>query len=385
MFFLEKFFTILSSTSIFLWLLLLIQPWQPWRIREYLEANKRSITNYQKQVPITVIIPARNEEEIIEITLEALNKQGQLLDVIVVDDQSTDNTKLVVNNIKMKNLKIELVSGKNLPPGWAGKMWALEQALNRVKTELILILDADIRLHPEMLKTLVEKRYESGARLVSVMVELRMESFWEKLLMPAFVFFFKILYPFKLLNSSNRYVAAAAGGCILTDSSLLHQIGGFSAIKDALIDDCALAKLVKNSGETTWIGLTKNAHSFRAYTTLSSIWKMVKRNAFTQLRSSLLLILICTVLMILAFWVPIISIIASVGATPKFIGIGALVLMLIAYIPTLNFYKRSPFFALLMPVIGTLYLSMTWSSAISYWIGAQSKWKGRTYTRLKRK
>ena len=112
---------------------------------------------------------------------------------------------------------------------------------------------------------------------------------------------------------------------------------------------------------------------------------MVKRNAFTQLRSSLLLILICTVLMILAFWVPIISIIASVGATPKFIGIGALVLMLIAYIPTLNFYKRSPFFALLMPVIGTLYLSMTWSSAISYWIGAQSKWKGRTYTRLKRK
>ena len=212
MFFLEKFFTILSSTSIFLWLLLLIQPWQPWRIREYLEANKRSITNYQKQVPITVIIPARNEEEIIEITLEALNKQGQLLDVIVVDDQSTDNTKLVVNNIKMKNLKIELVSGKNLPPGWAGKMWALEQALNRVKTELILILDADIRLHPEMLKTLVEKRYESGARLVSVMVELRMESFWEKLLMPAFVFFFKILYPFKLSNSSNRYVAAAAGG-----------------------------------------------------------------------------------------------------------------------------------------------------------------------------
>ena len=331
---------------------------------------------------VTIIIPARNEEDVIEHTLKSLDRKGLPLKVLVVDDQSSDNTAHIIKNVSVKNIIIELITGKKLPTGWAGKMWALEQARKKVTSELILLMDADIQLEPYMLESLLKKRSDSGARLVSVMVALRMESFWEKLLMPAFVFFFKILYPFKLSNSRNQLVAAAAGGCILTDSNILDKIGGFGAIKNALIDDCALAREIKQSGETTWVGLTRSANSTRAYKTLNLIWNMIERSAFTQLRSSLSLLLLCTSIMVITFWIPVMCIIISPGIIPKLLGVFVISLMFIAYLPTLNYYHRSPIYGFAMPLIGTLYLLMTWSSAIKFWRGAQSNWKGRIYNRM---
>tara|TARA_Y100001934_G_scaffold283165_1_gene400912 strand:- start:20272 stop:21423 length:1152 start_codon:yes stop_codon:yes gene_type:complete len=372
----------LTSISALLWIILLLQPWQPWRNQECLESDKTIKNNQKLMNSVTIIIPARNEEDVIEHTLKSLDRKGLPLKVLVVDDQSSDNTAHIIKNVSVKNIIIELITGKKLPTGWAGKMWALEQARKKVTSELILLMDADIQLEPYMLESLLKKRSDSGARLVSVMVALRMESFWEKLLMPAFVFFFKILYPFKLSNSRNQLVAAAAGGCILTDSNILDKIGGFGAIKNALIDDCALAREIKQSGETTWVGLTRSANSTRAYKTLNLIWNMIERSAFTQLRSSLSLLLLCTSIMIITFWIPVMCIIISPGIIPKLLGVFVISLMFIAYLPTLNYYHRSPIYGFAMPLIGTLYLLMTWSSAIKFWRGAQSNWKGRIYNRM---
>ena len=362
-----------------LWLIILVLPWQPWRVRERLEPDTAGDVSATRLDALTVLIPARDEAAVIGDTLAALGRQGRGLRVVLVDDRSGDGTAEAARRAAPDSLTLDVCHGAPLEDGWTGKLWALEQGRSRIETPLTLLLDADIALQPGMVGALLRKKEESGAALVSVMAALRMQGRWERLLLPAFVFFFRLLYPFHLANRPSRWVAAAAGGCVLVETSALISIGGFGAIRGALIDDCALARAVKDSGFRTWVGVTRGAASHRTYSTLGAVWQMVARTAYTQLLYSPALLLLCTLLMALAFWAPIAGL---GGPLPAQIagGIG-LVAMALCYLPTVRYYRLAATWTLTMPLIGTLYLAMTWHSALRAWGGRRSEWKGRVYGR----
>jgi hopene-associated glycosyltransferase HpnB len=255
----------------------------------------------------------------------------------------------------------------------------LEQGRQKAVTGLILLLDADIQLERGIVAALKTKLQKEDLGMVSLMAELRMESLWEKLLVPAFIYFFKLVYPFALANNPRVKLGAAAGGCILVRRDALEKIGGFTALQDAIIDDCTLAQKLKSAGYKTWLGLTHSAISLRPYTTLSSIWNMVARSAFTQLRYSVALLLLTTAALLFFYWIPVLGLFSSepMHRLVCAIGLGA---MAVSFLPTLNYYRRGPLWAVLLPVIATLYLLMTWTSAIRYWRGRRAEWKGRVYT-----
>ena len=369
----------LAAAGAALWLSVLALPWQPWRVRERLEPESGHDAAGIGLEDVTVLIPARDETDVIGDTLAALGSQGRGLRVVLVDDRSDDDTAEVARRAAPEVLTLDVHAGAPLAEGWTGKLWALEQGRRRIETPLTLLLDADITLRPGMIRALLAKKEESGAALVSVMAALRMQGGWEKLLLPAFIFFFRLLYPFHLANKPGRRVAAAAGGCVLVETPVLAQIGGFDAIRGALIDDCALARAVKDAGHRTWIGVSRGAESHRAYPILEVVWRMVARTAYTQLRYSPALLLLCTVLMALMFWAPLIGLGGPLAAQVAG-GVG-LVAMAVCYLPTIRYYRLSAAWALTMPLIGTLYLAMTWHSALRDWGGRRSEWKGRVYGR----
>ncbi|MDH3693098.1 MAG: glycosyltransferase [Gammaproteobacteria bacterium] len=369
-------FLVIVAAGALLWLLILILPWQSWRTRESLDAPVEFSLKTDLS-DVTVLIPARNEEKHISRTLSAVMDQGINQKVIVIDDESTDDTAAIVN--QHPGLRdVSLLSGKAIPDGWNGKLWSLQQGLEQVDTPLVLLLDADMELGFGFLAVLREQINSKNADMVSVMASLRMLCFWEGLFMPAFVFFFKLLYPFKLSNSDSRHVAAAAGGCVLIRTEVLRQVGGFENIRNELIDDCALARTVKNSGFRTWTGLTHSAQSVREYNTLSSIWNMVARTAFTQLRYSLGWLLLCTVLMFIGFVAPVFAVFSDHGLV-QVLGIVAWILMMVCYVPTLVYYGLAPIMSFFLPVVGLMFLAMTWTSAIRHWTGNGASWKGRNY------
>ncbi len=359
-----------------LWLALILVPWRPWSTRECLEpGSERAERNLSD---VTVLIPARNEAAVIERTLSALNDQGLGLQVILVDDQSSDETVELAFATLATGWQI--IQGEPLPPGWTGKLWALEQGWRNTKTQLVLLLDADIEVAPRMIRTLKQKLIDEQLDLVSIMAWLRMETFWEKLLAPAFIYFFKLLYPFSLGNSPRSDLGVAAGGCILVRADALRRTGAFLSIRDAIIDDCSLAGSVKRSGGRTWTGLSHSVRSHRSYVRLSGFWEMIERTAFTQLRYSIGLLLATTFLMLLAFWFPWAGLLSSSLGVRGF-AVAGFCAMVSSYLPTLRYFRRSALWAPLLPFIGGLYLLMTWSSAMRYWRGKRSEWKGRVYTR----
>ena len=357
-----------------IWLSILLLPWRPWSTHEALDASSPSAD--EDLSDITVLIPARNEAAMIQNTLSALQAQGHNLNIIIVDDQSTDNTAQTARDAGVQTLLV--VAGQPLPPGWSGKLWALEQGRSYIRTSHTLLLDADIKPQPGIVAELKKTMREENVHLISLMAVLRMKTFWERLLMPPFVYFFKLLYPFRLSNSQSSKVAAAAGGCILLETRLLDEIGGFQSLKGELIDDCGLARRIKAKGFRTWIGLTRSLNSLRPYNGLIAIWNMVARTAFTQLRYSAFALILCSVLMIASFLMPAIGLLLP-SFTTKFISAVALSGMMLSYLPTLKFYKVSYWWALAMPLIGLVYLAMTWTSAFRYWLGKGSQWKGRAY------
>jgi hopene-associated glycosyltransferase HpnB len=367
---------LLASFGACVWMAIVLMPCRPWSTREFLDAISSS--GNEDLSDISVLIPARNEKETIGATLASINAQGCGLNIIVIDDQSNDGTADEAR--KTSGLNLNIISGSPLPPGWSGKLWALEQGRNFVNTPLTLLIDADIVLQPGILVALQNMMRQNDLSLVSLMAAMRMTSFWERLLMPAFVFFFKLLYPFQLSNSGLSRVAAAAGGCILLETRVLDDIGGFKALRGELIDDCALGRIVKSLGFKTWIGLTHSVRSLRAYDDLRAIWNMVSRTAFTQLRYSYLLLAMYTIILAVAFWVPAVSLAIGTSAA-RYITAVAFCGMIFSYLPVLSFYRMSRWWAFTMPVIGTLYLGMTWTSAIRYLKGERSQWKGRTYSR----
>lgn len=367
---------LLALPGLLIWLTILVLPWRPWSTRESLEADTHLEADFTR---ITVLIPARNEEAYIAQTLEGLKQQGTGFATVLINDQSVDATVAVAGNSGLDGLSI--IEGAPLPEGWNGKLWALEQGFKRADTELVLLLDADIRLAPGTMATLVNKLDNEQLAMVSLMASLRMQGFWEKMLMPAFIFFFKLLYPFQLSNAESGHIAAAAGGCILVRRKVLVDAGAFASLRHFLIDDCALARRIKNNGGRIWTGLTHSVQSLRRYDKLQTISAMVTRSAFTQLGHSWLMLLLCTVLMIPAFAFPIVPFFAPYNWTAMLILV-TLAIMFSCYLPVLKYYSLHPLWACTLPVTGLLYLYMTWLSAGQYLLGKGSRWKDRHYSTL---
>lgn len=383
----------LSLFSLLIWCTVLFLPWQPCRTRERLEASGEQ----DNLSDVTVLIPARNEEAVIGDTVSALLEQGSGLEILLIDDASEDGTAEVAvkafeeaagadtralagDSIAPTTMRV--IQGEPLPSGWGGKLWALEQGLTTVARRYVVLLDADIVLAPGMLATLLRKVNSSKVRLVSIMASLRCENVWERLLVPPFVFFFKLLYPFARVNDPEHATAAAAGGCILTEAEVLRDVGAFGSIRAELIDDCALADRVKSAGYPIWLGLSRSVSSRREYRTLGEFWRMVSRTAFTQLGFSVGALLATTALMIAVFAVPVAAFVADpvLRAGPaSLIALVALVTMAAAYWPMVRFYRLSAPWALTLPLAAGLYLLMTWSSALNYWRGTHATWKNRSY------
>ncbi|MCC6202917.1 MAG: glycosyltransferase [Gammaproteobacteria bacterium] len=358
-----------------LWCLVLLLPWQPWRTRESLDAAAAAPTT---TASITALLPARNEAAQIGRVLTALADQPEIDSILLIDDQSDDGTGDVAARLGIA--KLTILSGTTPPPGWSGKLWALQQGLEQVTTERVLLLDADIELRPGTVAALCDKADNDRRDLVSLMARLHMAGFWEKLLLPPFVYFFKLLYPFALANRTEAKIAAAAGGCILIRTERLRRIGGFGALRDALIDDCTLARLIKQDGGRIWIGLSHDAIAVRPYGDLAGIWNMVARTAYTQLRYSPALLALCTMLMLALFVAPVFGLFATHPNTVMCAAL-ALLAMLVSFTPTVRYYHLHPGWVLGLPVAACLYLAMCWTSAMRYWRGERSRWKGRSYRR----
>jgi hopene-associated glycosyltransferase HpnB len=379
---------IVISFSLFIWLFLLLFWGNFWRSNQHFVNNRY---NLKSSPTVCIVVPARNEAEVIEASLTSLLEQDYLGDfsVVLVDDHSSDRTSEIAqataNKLK-KTEKLKIVSGKPLAVGWKGKLWAIQQGIEYAKSQTIpdywLLTDADIQHDLANVSQLVNKAETDNLNLVSLMVLLRCQSFWEKLLIPAFVFFFQKLYPFPWVNNQQKSLAAAAGGCILISDQALQGIGGIATIKAALIDDCSLAKAVKSQGKNIWLGLTTKTISLRAYNDLKTIWDTITRTAFTQLNYNWLLLLGTVIGMSIVYLVAPIGLGLGIITTNwVLIGISALtwLLMTIAYLPTVRLYNLSIIWGLSLPAIAFLYTLMTIDSAIKYYQGKGGAWKGRTY------
>ena len=382
----------LTLLSLVIWLFLILFWGQFWRVNHQLEANKDKDIDNNTLPTVCVIIPARNEADVIPVSLRSLLLQDYpgKFTIFLVDDQSSDGTANVAQEVAHnldKTQQLQIVTSTSLPPGWTGKLWAMEQGLQIASTltpDYFLLTDADIEHDPSNLHRLVAKAEAQKLDLVSIMVRLRCQSFWEQLLIPAFVFFFQKLYPFSWVNNPKKANAAAAGGCILIHSEALNRIGGLQIIRQALIDDCSLAKAVKSTHGKIWLGLSTLTYSLRPYDSLKTIWDMVARSAYTQLNYSPFLLIGSLLGMTLVYLLPPIAIIFGlvlgnwIITLISFIGY---LLMTFAYFPIIRFYKCSPVFAFSLPIIAFLYTSMTIDSALQHWQGRGGAWKGRVYTR----
>jgi hopene-associated glycosyltransferase HpnB len=359
-----------------IWLLILLLPIRVTGTRERLEADH---TAYADLSDVTVLIPARDEAHTILRTLNALNDQGRGLAIVVVDDQSSDDTaKLAAGH----PLGPTVISGHPLPERWVGKVWALEQGYRQIHTPFVLLLDADIELAPGMVAALRDFASKDERAMVSVLARLCIDSFWERLLVPAYVYFFKLLYPFALVNDSRFPLGGAAGGCMLLRCDALRDIGGFHALRAAIIDDCSLASLIKGGQRRIWLGLTDSAISHRPYPALRDVWNLVTRSGFAQLRFSATLLLLCTGTMLGLFLAAPIGVVMLDGPARLAAWVGSLA-MLGTYLPVLYFYRLTPWRAVTLPFVALAFLAMTWHSALRYWRGTRTVWKSRRYMRAR--
>jgi hopene-associated glycosyltransferase HpnB len=388
----------LTTASALIWVGMLLLWGQFWRADQRLNPELLEWDASPGQWPsVAVVIPARNEAELIEMAVRSHLTQTYPgpLSILLIDDNSTDQTAQIAAQtakvLKKANL-LTILPGKTLPTGWSGKLWALQQGFDYLKQndstsaalpDYVLFTDADIEHSAHNLQQLVAKARTDNLDLVSLMVQLRTQSFWEKLLIPAFVFFFQLLYPFPWVNNSNKKTAAAAGGCVLLRFEALLRIDGLQPIRQALIDDCALGAAVK-AGGPIWLGLSDEVKSLRPYPSLLSLWQMVARSAYTQLNYSPFLLVGTVIGMALVYWVPLLGLVIGIvtgESAIALLGLLGWLLMAIAYWPTLRLYNSPVWMAFALPVIALLYTLMTLDSARQYWIGNGSEWKGRTYAR----
>lgn len=340
--------------------------------------------------PVTAVIPARDEEETIGevITAHLTSTYPGEMSVVVVDDHSKDRTAEIVNSATGGPRRVELLRAPPLGAGWTGKLAAVNAGLAHAaeispQAKYVLLTDADIIMSPDALAQLVTIAEEENLALTSLMARLDSRGFWGSLLIPAFVYFFYKLYPFHIVNDRSSRLAAAAGGCMLVRRDALNAIGGVASIKSRLIDDCALAAEIKNNGGAVWLGVADDeAVSLRDNRSLASIWKMVARSAFTQLRHSWLLLAGTSLGMLFIYLAaPMIALTLPAhgnnGAAA--ISAAAWALMAATYFPIARIYGKPPLATLSLPAAAFLYTLMTISSAIDHARGTGGQWKGRIY------
>ena len=336
---------------------------------------------------VCVVVPARDEAPSVAACIGSLLAQDYLgtLRVVLVDDNSTDGTGRLARAVPDPHRRLTVVTGKARPAGWSGKLWAVAQGVARARelapdsSGFVLLTDADITHDLRHVSTLVAKAQAEGLDQVSEMVELNCASPAERMLVPAFVFFFALLYPFASVNNPRSRVAGAAGGTVLVRWRALARIGGIESLRGALIDDCTLAAHVKHSGGRIYLGHSCLARSIRPYPHPSDIWRMVARTAYVQLGYSPFLLVGTVIGMVLVWMLPMQLALFAHGS-PCLLGAGAWVLSMASYTPTLRRFGLSPAWALLLPVIAGFYTLATIGSALDHHRGRGVVWKSRAYT-----
>jgi hopene-associated glycosyltransferase HpnB len=364
--------------SLAIWVYLLLARGRFWRITPRLIGQ---ISATQKR--LVAVIPARNEADVIGRSVTSLlRQQGVSLNVVLVDDASADGTADIARSVAAElcaSDRLEVITGKSLPVGWSGKLWAVQQGIEAAAKhapDFLLLTDADIEHDAGNLCELVDRAERDGLDLASLMVKLHCETVPEKLLIPAFVFFFFKLYPPAWIADRSNRTAGAAGGCMLIRTSALERAGGIQAIRGEIIDDCSLATRVKHSGGKVWLSLTDSARSVRPYKTFGEIGRMISRTAFNQLKHSVLLLVVALFGLIFTYVAPVGVLFSGRKAAVVCGGI-AFALMMIAYTPMVRFYRLNPLWALTLPVAAVFYMVATIRSAINYWTGRGGQWKGR--------
>ncbi|WP_407702061.1 glycosyltransferase [Streptomyces toyocaensis] len=340
---------------------------------------------------VCVVVPARDEAAVLPVSLPSVLAQDYpgRAEVFLVDDGSTDGTGDVARELARRHGGLPLtVDAPGEPPaGWTGKLWAVRHgiALARARDpEYLLLTDADIAHAPDSLRRLVAAARSGGFDVVSQMARLRVESRWERLVVPAFVYFFAQLYPFRWIGKTGARTAAAAGGCVLLRAGAAARARIPDAIRHAVIDDVALARAVKRSGGRIWLGLADGVDSVRPYPRLPDLWHMVSRSAYAQLRHSPVLLAGTVAGLTLVYLVPPVAVLAGAvtgSAAAAVLGAAAWLVMAGTYVPMLRHYRQPWWLAPLLPFTASLYLLMTVDSAVRHHRGRGAAWKGRTYAR----
>lgn len=351
----------------------------------------RSLTNIRdySNESIAVIIPARNEKNYIRKTLQSVVKQiGKSSKIILIDDNSTDSTveKATALFKQNKMLNFKIIKGRKLKKGWSGKVWALYQGTEYARTrnfEYFLFIDSDIVLGEKTISSMILKLKNDKLKMISLMARLNCQSIWENILIPPFIYYFKKIYPFNNVNNKKSNCSAAAGGCILCKSDLFSEDNLFEKIKNKVIDDCNLAKLIKKEGPI-WLGITTDIISIREYNSLWDIWKMVSRTAYEQLKNSLFFLLISIFVMFLIYLIAPIYLISlpfedNFNSTNFALSALSTLLMYLSFLPTARFYNISFSYFMFFPISSFLYLIMTLNSALNYYYSSGNIWKGRKY------
>jgi len=367
----------IGAASLAAWLYLLLFRGGFWRVPASADPPPADATK-----SVVAVVPARNEETVIAKAVASLVNQDYAgrFHVFLVDDHSTDATIQAAGS----HDRLSIVHAGPIPAGWTGKLWAVSEGLKqaeRLQPDYILLTDADIVHAPESLSRLLGRAQAEDSDLTSWMVKLRCSTVAERALVPAFVFFFFMLYPPAWIANRRYKTAGAAGGCMLIRRSALERIGGIASIRGELIDDCALARAVKPGGRV-WLGLTESAHSIRPYSTFAEIGRMISRSAFTQLDHSAWL-LAATIAGMAAIYLAPPLLLLTHDPLAILLGLAAWMLMSISYLPMLMFYKRSPGWAPLVPLIALFYMGATVDSALRYWTGRGGEWKGRVQDSIK--
>ena len=357
-----------------------------------INVDKSKTNNLRKNIGnLSIIIPARNEEKSIGIVISSVIKQTyKNFNIILINDHSSDGTVEEMKKVtkKYKFNSYEIINSKPLPNGWTGKTWALNQgiitALKNKKNKYLMFLDADIIIKNDVVENLYVQINKENLQMVSIMAKLHCSTFWEKLLIPSFIFFFQKLFPFNKVNNKNSSIAAGAGGCIICKSSVFRENKIMDKIKSYIIDDCNLAKQIKKIG-TIWLGISSKVLSVRVYSDLEEIWRMVSRCAFEQLNNSYIYLLVSSLGMLTIYIIcPMILICDLLGFKNfeeylYFFIFIPIFLMTISYYPTIKFYKLNFLYTLTLPISAIFYLLMTISSAYNYAFKDGNNWKNRTY------
>jgi hopene-associated glycosyltransferase HpnB len=369
---------LLAGLSLAIWLYLLLARGGFWRVTTLPAAPEPAAWP-----DIVAVIPARDEAAGVGQTVQSLLDYPGRLHLVLVDDQSRDGTADVARRAAAARDgtdRLTVVQGRPLPGDWTGKLWAMQQGLERAaevapEAAYVLLTDADIAHDAEELRLLVAHATARDLHLASLMVHLHCRTWPERLLIPAFVFFFGMLYPFRWVNRPEHPMAAAAGGCMLVKRTTLTRIGGVGSFRDALIDDCALAARIKPLGPI-WLGHAEATHSLRVYGSFGEIWAMIARTAYTQLGYSPLLLAGTIAGMALTYLTPLAGVVLLGPWTP--LALLAWLAMGVAFQPMLLHYGRQPFWGLALPLIALFYLGATIGSAVNYWRGKGGQWKGRS-------